>query len=130
MRFFFTFLKIPLIILIRKLAAILLMRWSLKKMLSYEITALVATELIENYEKYMAEKHIPDLLSTGFFCGAIFSRSTVGCYRIQYQVRHQTALDAYLINQAPRLRADFNAHFPTGVEVLRENWEVLQNWKV
>jgi hypothetical protein len=116
MRFFFTFLKIPLIILIRKLAAILLMRWSLKKMLSYEITALVATELIENYEKYMAEKHIPDLLSTGFFCGAIFSRSTVGCYRIQYQ--------------APRLRADFNAHFPTGVEVLRENWEVLQNWKV
>ena len=99
-------------------------------MIIYEITALVHTDLIESYEKYMQEKHIPDLLETGYFSGAIFSRSTVGRYRIQYQAHSQKSLDEYLNQDAERLRTDFYEHFPNGITLTRENWEVLQSWKI
>jgi hypothetical protein len=37
-------------------------------------------------------------------------------------------LDEYLAKDAPRLREDFNSHFPEGVEVSRENWEILEEF--
>ena len=98
-------------------------------MLIYEITAIVSAELIEIYEKYMQEAHIPDLLETGYFSDAIFSRSTFGRYRIQYQAHSQESLSEYFKNDAERLRADFYEHFPNGITLTRENWEVLQSWK-
>ena len=97
-------------------------------MVIYEITAIVWADLIEDYEKYMRERHIPDLLATGYFSGAALTRSTEGRYRIQYYARDQAALDGYLASDAERLRADFLAHFPEGAEVSREVWEVLQDW--
>lgn len=98
-------------------------------MIIYEITATVRADLIEQYEKYMRETHIPDLLATGFFSGARIMRSGENRYRIGYEAPDQKALDAYLDAEAARLRADFLAHFGEGVEVSRENWEVLQAWK-
>ena len=50
-------------------------------------------------------------------------------YRIQYEAFDQNALDEYLRTEAARLRRDFIEHFPEGIEVVRENWEVLQIWK-
>lgn len=97
-------------------------------MIIYEITATVSADLIERYEKYMLERHIPDLLATGFFGGAKMARSGENRYRIQYEAHDQKALDDYLGSEAERLRADFLAHFGEGVEVVRENWEVLQVW--
>ena len=99
-------------------------------MVIYEITAKVRADLIESYEKYMRETHIPDLLATGFFSGARIARSGENRYRIQYEARDQKALDEYLAAEAARLRADFLAHFAEGVELQRENWEVLQVWKI
>ncbi|HSK74657.1 MAG TPA: DUF4286 family protein [Pyrinomonadaceae bacterium] len=99
-------------------------------MVIYEITAVVRAGLIEDYEKYMRGRHIPDLLATGYFSGAALTRSAEGRYRIQYRAHDQAALDDYLANDAERLRADFLAHFPEGAEVSREIWEVLQDWTV
>ena len=98
-------------------------------MIIYEITATVRADLIEEYEKYMRKRHIPDLLATGFFGGARIARAGENRYRIQYEAYNQKALDEYLEMEAARLRADFLAHFAEGVEVSRENWEVLQIWK-
>lgn len=98
-------------------------------MIIYEITATVSEDLIEAYETYMLERHIPDLLATGFFAGAKMARAGKNRYRIQYEAHDQKALDDYLANEAKRLRADFLAHFGEGIEVVRENWEVLQSWK-
>jgi hypothetical protein len=97
-------------------------------MIIYEITATVRADLIEEYEKYMVERHIPDLLATGFFSGARIARAGENRYRIQYEAPDQNALDEYLETEATRLRADFLAHFPEGVELTRENWEVLRVW--
>jgi hypothetical protein len=98
-------------------------------MIIYEITATVRADLIEAYEKYMRENHIPDLLETGFFGGAKLTRAGENHYRIQYEAHDKTALDEYLNTEAARLRADFLAHFADGVELTRENWEVLQIWE-
>jgi hypothetical protein len=98
-------------------------------MIIYEITATVRADLIEEYEKYMLERHIPDLLATGFFGGARIARSGENRYRIQYEARDRKALDEYLAAEAARLRADFLAHFAEGVELARENWEVLRVWQ-
>ncbi len=98
-------------------------------MIIYEITASVRADLIESYEKYMREQHIPDLMETGFFRGARISRSVENRYRIQYEAFNQAALDEYLETSAAHLRADFLVHFGEGVEVSRENWDVLQNYE-
>jgi len=95
----------------------------------YEITAVVAPELTEKYEKYMRERHIPDLLATGYFRGAKFTYSTDNRYRILYEAHNQESLDKYLEREAPRLRADFLAHFPAGIELSREIWRVVEHWQ-
>ncbi len=98
-------------------------------MIIYEITATVREDLIEEYEKYMRERHIPDLLETGFFVRAFFTRSNENRYRVQYHAPDQTALDNYLKAKADDLRSDFLKNFPDGIEVSRENWEILQIWQ-
>lgn len=97
-------------------------------MIIYEITAIVRKDLIEEYEKYMRERHILDLLATGFFSAAFFTRSDENRYRVQYHAPDQKSLDEYLQTRADFLRRDFLAHFGKGVEVSRENWEILQTW--
>lgn len=98
-------------------------------MIIYEITATVRADLIETYEKYMLERHIPDLLATGFFGAARIARLGANRYRIQYEARDQKALDKYLATEAARLRSDFLAHFAEGIELMRENWEILKVWR-
>lgn len=97
-------------------------------MIIYEITAIVRKDLIESYEKYMREHHIPDLIETGFFARAFFTRSNENRYRIQYHAHDQPALDEYLKTKAEFLRNDFLEHFGEGIELSRENWEILQTW--
>lgn len=95
-------------------------------MVIYEITAVVRTDLIEEYEKFMRGRHIPDLLATGYFSGARITRSTDNRYRILYEAHDEGALQNYLKTDAERLRADFSAHFPGGVELVRDVWEVIE----
>lgn len=97
-------------------------------MITYEITASVRADLVDAYERYMCERHIDDLLRTGMFAGASFTRAAPGRYRIRYEAQDRAALDRYLTEHAPRTRADFAAHFPEGVELSREEWEVLAAW--
>jgi len=95
---------------------------------TYEITAKVEPFLCERYERYMRETHIPDLIKTGHFEGASISTSESGLYRVRYEAIDRRSLDRYLSDDASRLRDDFNAHFPSGVEVTRTEWNVLEKW--
>lgn len=98
-------------------------------MIIYEVTATVRADLAEKYEKYLRERHIPDLLETNCFSGARFLRAGENRFRTEFEARDAPALENYLENYAPLMRADFAAHFPEGVELSRENWEVLQAWR-
>src|SRR3954453_16735610 len=93
---------------------------------TYEITAKVDLALCDQYERYMKEMHIPDLLRTGCFDGASITVSEPGFYRVRYEAVERGSLDKYLDDDAPRLRDDFNGHFPSRIEVTRTEWNVLE----
>ena len=93
-------------------------------MLIYEITATVDANIAAEYEKYMAEQHIPDLLATGHFAAAFFAKNG-NTYRIGYHADSQEHLDAYLTNDAERLRGELLEQFPKGIEVTRQNLEII-----
>lgn len=97
-------------------------------MIAYEVTAEVLPELRVRYELYMRERHIPDVLATGLFAGARFARGDDGRYRIRYEFADRPAYEKYVERHATRLREDFAAHFPTGVELRRDVWTTLQVW--
>ena len=94
----------------------------------YEITATVAPALVPEYETYMRAHHIPALLATGRFRSAAFTRAAAGRYRMRYEAAGQAELDRYLTTDADALRAEFGARFPTGVELAREVWTVVEQW--
>jgi hypothetical protein len=96
---------------------------------TYEVTTTLDQGLVEAYERYMRETHIPDLLATGCFHGAVFTRSAPGRYRIRYEAPSQADLERYLSTHAARLREDFASHFPQGVTVSREVWVAIQTWE-
>ena len=52
-------------------------------MLIYEVTAVVEEAAREEFERWMAERHIPDVLATGKFAAAFFAGSD-GLYRVGY----------------------------------------------
>ena len=97
-------------------------------MVTYEITATVRADLIDRYERYMRERHIPDLLDTGHFSEAAFERSQPGRYRIRYQAHSREALDRYVSEHAPRLRTHLQGEFPEGVDITREEWDIMESW--
>jgi hypothetical protein len=97
-------------------------------MVTYEITATVRADLCDAYEKYMTERHIPDVLDTGAFAGASFSRTAPGHYRIRYEAHSRVALDRYLKDSAQALRAHFTETFPDGVQLTRQEWDILATW--
>lgn len=101
-----------------------------KKMIIYEVTVTIKLELKVKYETFMRQRHIPDLMKTGYFVGAEFAQMTEGRYRVRYLTKDRETLERYLETEAQNLRADFIKHFPVGVEVTREILEVLQTFKM
>jgi hypothetical protein len=98
-------------------------------MVTYEITTTVEPGLVETYERYMREHHIPHVLGTGCFRSASFTRAGPGRYRVWYEAAGERDLERYLENHAPTLRADFESRLPKGVTVSREVWVTLQHWQ-
>ena len=94
-------------------------------MLIYEVTATVDSNLAADFEKYMADTHIPDLLATGYFAAAFFAKNG-SQYKMGYHADSQEALEAYLANDAERLRAEIKDRFPTGIEFSRQVMEIIK----
>lgn len=93
-------------------------------MLSYEVTIeLEEPSLAGALERYMCDKHLAEVFSTGCFLDAHFERAEV--YRTRYSVASQEDLDRYIAQHAPRMRADFQEHFPAGLRVTRRVWSEL-----
>ena len=97
-------------------------------MVIYEVTAMVRADLEETYQRFMLERHIQDLIATENFSSVTFARSKPGRYRVLYYARSREALDKYLSEDARRLREDFMTHFPSGIEISREEWIVIRHF--
>jgi len=97
-------------------------------MLLYEVTLHVDPALAAAVEVHMRREHIPDIVATGCFQRISFDRAVSTLYRTSYEAKDEADLDRYLRQHAPRLRAAFQAHFPTGVTLTRETWTPLERW--
>ena len=93
-------------------------------MIIYEVTAIVDPSIVDEYEKYMREQHISELLATGYFAAAFFAK-TEDMFRIGYHCDSRKDLEAYFANHAGRLRAEMAVRFPEGVEFSRNELEII-----
>ncbi len=83
----------------------------------YEVNIEVDREIADAYRRWLTE-HIAEMLALPGFTGAqVFdvlepppSAGRIGLC-VQYALNHREALDDYLRDHAPRLRADGVAHF-------------------
>ena len=93
-------------------------------MIVYSISIIVDLKLVERFEDFMRDTHIPDLLKTGCFESAEFDKISKGKYRATYFAKTQEDLERYLKFEAADLRKDFLSNFPDGVDIKREIGEV------
>jgi hypothetical protein len=93
----------------------------------YQVNLKVSDYLISDFEKYMLEEHIPDVLKTGKFHRCVFARREKGNYQIEYFTNRE-ALNNYLETESKKLRQDFIERFPDGIEISRNELEILQIW--
>lgn len=93
--------------------------------ISYEVSIIVRPDLNDAFTSFMIDEHIPDLISTGAFSDAQFAKLGPGHYRASYTAASRDVLDAYLREHSSRLREDVANHFPEGLTISREEWNVL-----
>jgi hypothetical protein len=94
-------------------------------MLIYEVTAVVEASARDAFERFMAERHIQDVLATGKFAAAFFAGSD-GLYRTGYHCDSRELLEAYYAENAAALRADFAQRFPSGIELSRKELDIIK----
>lgn len=94
----------------------------------YEVTARVDDALAYDYERFMIETHIPDVVRTGCFLHARLDQGGEGQYRAAYLAASQADVDRYLADFAPALREHMTARFPTGVTLSRRVWTERMQW--
>ncbi|MCC7054718.1 MAG: DUF4286 family protein [Gemmatimonadaceae bacterium] len=97
-------------------------------MIIYEVTTDVQPDHIEAYERYMRERHIPDVMATGCFVSATLTHSIPGRYRVAYLARNMDVLDEYLGAHSEQFRDDFAAELGSNVRVSREVWAEMHRW--
>lgn len=98
-------------------------------MIIYEVTLQVEPGLAPRVEEHMRRSHIPAIVATGCFRQIRFSQASPARFRTSYQANTQADLDRYLRSYALKLRAEFQAEFPTGVILTRETWVQREVWE-
>jgi hypothetical protein len=96
---------------------------------TYEATLDAEPHLVDALEAYMRGRHIPRIFATGCFRAIRFERAGETRFRTAYQAAVRADLDRYLRDHTEAMRADFLAHFPTGVTITREVWEPVESWE-
>jgi hypothetical protein len=97
-------------------------------MIFYEVTLQVDPAIAADVEAHMRREHIPEILATGCFHHIHFDRASPTRFRTSYEAGSVGDLERYHQQHAPRLRAAFQEHFPTGVALTRETWTALEAW--
>jgi hypothetical protein len=94
----------------------------------YEVTLQIDPALANEVEDHMRNQHIPAIFATGCFQRIRFDTASRARFRTCYEAGSPADLELYLRDHAPRFRAEFQRHFPTGVAVTRETWIERQSW--
>jgi hypothetical protein len=97
-------------------------------MIRYEVTLQVEPALAPIVAQHMRGDHVPAIFATGCFHRIRFEQASAARFRTSYEAKNQSDLDRYLRDYAPKLRAEFQTRFPTGIITTREIWAALEVW--
>jgi hypothetical protein len=98
-------------------------------MILYEVSVSIRADLSEKFERYMREKHVPEIWATQCFEKIRFDRVDTEHYRTCYQANSAADYERYLAKFATAMRADFMQHFPEDCVPSRQVYEALQSWE-
>ena len=98
-------------------------------MIVYEVTIKVGEHIADEFERYMREQHIPEVIRTGAFTSANFLYADGGLYQTRYGAKNRDDLERYLDEHSALLRQDVLNRFPSGLEFTRHEWNMIQTWK-
>lgn len=96
----------------------------------YNVTVNVEDSVTENWISWMSEVHIPDVLQSGLFLGATFSKLMVQeeqgtTFSIQYRLKDEESFHIYSEMYAPALQAEHKKHFGEKTVAFRTIMEVV-----
>ncbi|MFL6374264.1 MAG: DUF4286 family protein [Pyrinomonadaceae bacterium] len=91
----------------------------------YEVTAVVADDRRAEFERYMSDEHIPDVLATGCFAAAFFAKDR-NRYTFGYHVNTPELLQRYLDEHAANLRDDVLRRFDDSVKTSRRVLQIVK----
>ena len=99
-------------------------------MIIYNVTVNVDSDVHEEWVRYMREEHIPDVLKTGCFLEARFTRVMVReeqgvTYSTQYLCESEEILQKYADDFAPALQKDHKDRFEGKFAAFRTMLEVV-----
>lgn len=102
-------------------------------MLLYNVTVNVDDSILESWLLWMKENHIPDVLQTGLFEGATFSRLLVEeesgtTYSIQYRLKDMESFHIYQEMYATNLQEEHRKRFENKTVAFRTIMEVVADF--
>ena len=83
----------------------------------YEVTMEVDSSISEEWVEYMRSEHIPEVMQTGVFMSCQFLRiiepakEGLECFRITYEAKSLSAIQAYRAELSPELQRKHNARY-------------------
>ena len=102
-------------------------------MFIYNVTTNIEESVHDQWLKWMLEIHIPDVLATGKFLSAKMCKVLVEedmggiTYSVQFTVPNKETLQAYMAEDAPKLREDSLRLFPNKFVSFRTELEVISD---
>lgn len=93
----------------------------------YEVNATCAdAATADAWVRWMRDRHIADVVAAGAMCGRVLRIDGIPHgFVAQYEFASRAALDAYLANHAPRLRAEGLEKFGDRVQCTRRVSELI-----
>jgi len=91
----------------------------------YEVTATVDDARTAEFERYMSDEHIPEVLATGCFAAAFFAKEG-NQYTTAYHVNTPEDLQRYFDKHTAKLRDDFVQRFGDSVQASRRVLDIVK----
>ena len=104
-------------------------------MIIYNVTVNIDANVHDEWLKWMLEKHIPDVLSTGLFIDSRMSKMLIEeegggvTYSIQYTLESMDKMQEYEEKHAPRLRDEHTKKYEGKFGAFRTMMQVIGHLK-
>jgi hypothetical protein len=99
-------------------------------MIIYNVTVNIDDSVHQDWVKWMKEKHIPDVMATGYFldykmCRILVNEESGTSYSIQYTCKNMEDLKEYQAKHAPRIQKEHSEKYKDKFVAFRTLLEVI-----